>query len=161
MLFAVREFQITDLDQIVTLIYDTVHAINAQDYTLEQLAAWAPILLADERRERTPRLEESLSQNISYVSIRDKTIGGFADITEDGYLDHLYVHKYFQGQGIACGLLHRVEQEVLRHGVKQIRANVSITAKPFFEQKGYVAVRPQTVWVRGVSMVNFKMTKRF
>lgn len=72
MLFAVREFQITDLDQIVTLIYDTVHAINAQDYTLEQLEAWAPILLADERRERTPRLEESLSQNISYVSIRDK-----------------------------------------------------------------------------------------
>lgn len=28
-LFAVREFRVTDVDEIVTLLYETVHAINA------------------------------------------------------------------------------------------------------------------------------------
>lgn len=160
-MFAVREFQVTDVDQIVTLFYETVHAINAHDYTVEQLAAWAPKLSADERKQRIQRLRESLSHNISYVAVRGDTIVGFADITTDGYLVHLFVHKDFQGQGIASGLLHRVEQEALGHGVKQIRTNASITAKPFFEHKGYVAVCAQTVSVRGVSMGNFKMTKGF
>ena len=156
-----REFLVTDVDQIVTLFYETVHAINAPDYTVEQLAAWAPKLSVDERQERIQRLRASLSHNISYVAVRGDTIVGFADITTDGYLDHLFVHKDFQGHGIASGLLHRVEQEALGHGVKHIRTDASITAKPFFEHKGYVAVCAQTVSVRGVSMGNFKMTKGF
>lgn len=158
-LYVIREFQAGDVDQIVTLFYDTVHAVNARDYTAEQLAAWAPNLSADERQERIQRLGESLSQNISYVAVRDETVVGFADITRDGYLDHLFVHKDFQGQRIASSLLHRVEEEALGHGVKQIRTDASITAKTFFEYKGYVAVCSQTVLVRGVSMGNFKMTK--
>ena len=160
MWFATREFQTTDIDQIVTLLYDTVHAINAQDYTVEQVAAWAPNLAVDERKERTKRLGHALSQNISYVSIGYGILVGFADMTLDGYLDHLYVHKDFQRQRIASDLLQRVEQEGSRHGVKQILTDVSITAKPFFERKGYVTMRPQTLSVRGVSMVNFKMMKK-
>lgn len=103
----------------------------------------------------------SLSHNSSYVAVRSDTIVGFADITTDGYLDHLFVHKDFQGQGIASGLLHRVEQEALGHGVKQIRTDASITAKPFFEHKGYVAVCAQTVSIRGVALGHFKMAKGF
>ena len=160
-LFAVREFQLTDVDQIATLFYDTVHAINAHDYTAEQLAAWAPKLSADEREEKIQRLRASLSQNISYVAVVGDTVIGFADITGNGYLDHLFVHKDSQGQGIASGLLRRVEPEALGRGVKQISTDVSITAKPFFEHKGYVAVCPQTISVRGVSMGNFKMIKGF
>lgn len=133
-MFAVREFHVTDVDQIVTLVYQTVHAINAYDYTVEQVAAWAPKLSADERKERIQRLRESLSHNISYVAVRATIIVGFADITVDGYLDHLFAHKDFQGQGSASGLLHRVQREALGH--EPIRTDASITAKPFFEHKG-------------------------
>lgn len=153
-LFAVREFRVTDADEILTLLYETVHSINAHDYTREQLAAWAPNLSAEER------LRESLSGNSSWVAVRGAIIVGFADITIDGYLDHLYVHKDFQGQGIASRLLHRMEQEAMVHGVKEIRTDASLTAKPFFEQMGYVVLCAQTVSVRGVSMGNFKMIKR-
>lgn len=159
-LFAVREFRVSDADEILTLLYETVHSINAHDYTREQLAAWAPNLSAEERQNRMERLRESLSGNSSWVAVRGAIIVGFADITIDGYLDHLYVHKEFQGQGIASGLLHRIEQEAMVHGVKEIRTDASLTAKPFFEQMGYVVLWAQTVSVRGVSMGNFKMIKR-
>lgn len=159
-LFAVREFRVTDVDEIVTLLYETVHAVNAHDYTREQLAAWAPELSANERQDRIQRLTESLLRNSSWVAVRDATIVGFADITLDGYLDHLYVHKDFQGQGIALRLMHRIEREGVGHGVKEIRTDASITAKPFLEQMGYFVVCAQSVSVRGVSMGNFKMIKR-
>ena len=73
---------------------------------------------------------------MSYVSIGDGILVGFAHMTMDGYLSHLYVHKDFQRQRIASDLLQRVEQEGSRHGTKQISTDASITATPFFERKG-------------------------
>lgn len=84
---------------------------------------------------------------------------GFADITKDGYLNRMFVHKNHQGQGIASALLRVLEYEMTQLGVTEIHTDASITAKPFFERHGFVTVQPQTVTVRGVSMVNFKMVK--
>ncbi|GED58869.1 hypothetical protein BFO01nite_30010 [Brevibacillus formosus] len=36
-----RRFHETDIDQIITLFYEAVHTINKQDYTQEQVNAWA------------------------------------------------------------------------------------------------------------------------
>ena len=37
----IREYRSSDLREIVELFYDTVHTVNARDYTPEQLNAWA------------------------------------------------------------------------------------------------------------------------
>ena len=36
-----RNYVKTDCAQLARLFYDTVHTVNAKDYTQEQLAAWA------------------------------------------------------------------------------------------------------------------------
>ena len=36
-----RDYTKTDCAQLARLFYDTVHTVNAKDYTQEQLAAWA------------------------------------------------------------------------------------------------------------------------
>ncbi len=36
----IREYQPTDCKEIIRLFYDTVHSVNAKDYTEEQLNAW-------------------------------------------------------------------------------------------------------------------------
>lgn len=36
-----RNYVKTDCPQLERLFYDTVHTVNAKDYTQEQLAAWA------------------------------------------------------------------------------------------------------------------------
>lgn len=36
-----REYTSDDCSSLAKLFYETVHSINAQDYTPEQLAAWA------------------------------------------------------------------------------------------------------------------------
>lgn len=161
MSFVIRKFIDSDAKQIGTLFYDTVHSVNLQNYTQEQVDAWAPQLSGSEQEERVTRFKKSLGECISYVAENEGIVIGFACITGNGYLDFIYVHKDYQRQGVASALLNTLEQEAVQLGVKQIWANVSITAKPFFERHGYVTVQPQTVNVRGVSMNNFKMEKTF
>lgn len=48
----IRSFEIEDIAQIVALFFDTVHTVNAKDYTAAQLQAWAP---ADEQVEKLAR----------------------------------------------------------------------------------------------------------
>ena len=40
-----------------------------------------------------------------------------------------------------------------------LTANVSITARPFFEQRGYRVVREQRILRRGVWLSNYRMEK--
>lgn len=37
----IREYRTSDCKQLAELFYDTVHSINAKDYTEEQLNVWA------------------------------------------------------------------------------------------------------------------------
>lgn len=36
-----RAYQPSDLEELAALFYDTVHRVNARDYTPQQLDAWA------------------------------------------------------------------------------------------------------------------------
>lgn len=37
----IREYQSSDCKELTKLFYNTVHTVNAKDYTEEQLDAWA------------------------------------------------------------------------------------------------------------------------
>ena len=85
-----------------------------------------------------------------------RTVIGFGDIDGSGYLDRLYVHRRHQGKGVATALCDRLEQVCA--GV--ISTHASITAKPFFEKRGYRVIREQQVERQGVALTNFVMEKR-
>ena len=148
----IRRYEPGDLAQITALFYDTVHAVNAADYSPEQLDAWA-----DGAPDRD-RWNRSLLAHHSLVAVEDEgLIVGFGDIDGTGYLDRLYVHRDRQGQGIATALLGRLERAA---DAPVITTHASITARPFFEARGYRVIREQRVERHGVRMTNFVMEKR-
>lgn len=55
-------------------------------------------------------------------------IVGFGDMDETGYLDRLYVHKDYQGQGIASAICDELERFAAG---KTFTTHASITAKLF------------------------------
>ncbi|MDQ0496349.1 MULTISPECIES: GNAT family N-acetyltransferase [Paenibacillus] len=152
----VRKFYETDIDQIITLFYETVHEINKHDYTKEQLDAWANRAELSQKREAWLK---GLSSNISYVVEMDNRIAGFSDMNRDGYLDRLFVHKDYQGQGIASALVSTLESEAKKLCLVDIDTNASITAKLFFERKGYRVLKSQIVERNGVQLINYRMKK--
>lgn len=133
----ITKFTKTDAEEIVHLFHDTVHTINAKDYTKEQLNAWAP---PAEMSSKIEQWADSLRENITYIAKINDKIVGFGDLTADGLLDRLYVHKKFQRKGIASALLQQLEFKAQKLHISEIQTYASITAKPFFEQKGYSLV---------------------
>lgn len=146
----IRSYRPEDLDEILQLFYDTVHAVNARDYAPEQLDAWA-----DGRADRDA-WNRSLLEHDTRVALSGETIVGFADMDENGYLDRLYVHRDFQGKGIASALCDKLESG---NPVPKYRVHASITARPFFEKRGYAAVYEQQVERHGILLTNFAMEK--
>ncbi len=146
----IREYREEDQAEILSLFYETVHTVNAKDYKEKQLDAWAP---QDNDYEH---LNAALRNNLTLLAIEDGKITGFADIDENGYLDHLFVHKDYQRRGIASALCSRIEE-----GFKRIETHASITARPFFEKRGYVVVKAQDVKIRGEILRNYVMEKKF
>lgn len=148
----IRRYEPGDLWQVTVLFYDTVHTVNAADYSPEQLDAWADGAPDAERWNR------SLLAHHSLVAVEDGgLIVGFGDIDATGYLDRLYVHKDRQGLGIATALCDRLERAV---DAPVITTHASITARPFFEGRGYRVLREQRVERHGVRMTNYVMEKR-
>lgn len=148
----IRRYEPGDLWQVTALFYDTVHTVNAADYSPEQLDAWA---------DGAPDLDRwngSLLAHHSLVAVEGRDlIVGFGDIDGTGYLDRLYVHKDRQGLGIATALCDRLERAV---DAPVLTTHASITARPFFEGRGYRVLREQRVERHGVRMTNYVMEKR-
>ncbi len=146
----IRAYERGDLEALLSLFYDTVHGVNLGDYTAEQVNAWA-----DGQPDRAA-WARSLEEHFALVALLDGEIVGFGDIDETGYLDRLYVHRDFQGQGIATALCDRLEAHA---GGGAVRVHASITALSFFLQRGYRLLRAQRVVRKGVALVNFSMEK--
>lgn len=144
-----RRYKSSDCKEVAELFYNTVHIINAKDYTKEQLDVWAT------QEVDLEKWNQSLQGHYSVVAVDNEIIVGFGDIDKDGYLDRLYVHADYQRKGIATAICKQLEQAV----EGKITTHASITAKPFFEKRGYRVVRKQEVERRGIFLTNFVMEK--
>lgn len=146
-----RPYTPADLDELLTLFYETVHTVNARDYTPPQLDAWAP------REVDRARWDSTLQAHTSLVAVEAGQIIGFGDIDATGYLDRLYVHKDWQRRRIATALCDALEGSVT---ASLLTTHASVTARPFFEARGYRVVHAQEVERLGVTMTNFVMEKQ-
>lgn len=126
-----------------------MHTVSRQDYSAEQLDAWAP------RHVDEAAWDQSFQEHDTIVAWKDNRIVGFGDIRADGYLDRLYVHALYQRQGIGTAICRYLENTY----AGTIRTDASITAKGFFLQRGYHVIKAQEVERRGVTMKNFRMEK--
>lgn len=145
----IRKYKPSDCKELTELFYDTVHTVNARDYTKKQLNAWAS------GQADLDQWNRSLQEHYSVVAVEGEILAGFGDIDETGYLDRLYVHKDYQGKGIATAICNELEKRALG----DITAHVSITAKPFFLGRGYEVIKEQQVIRQGVLLTNYVMVK--
>lgn len=143
-----REYRPSDCKEIIELFIRTVHTVNAVDYSKEQLNAWTGQADPDS-------WNQSFLEHYSIVAVTDDIIIGFGDIDQTGYLDRLYVHVDYQRCGIASAVCDRLEK--MARG--KVVTHASITAKPFFEKRGYRILKKQYVERRGVRLENYVMEK--
>ncbi|WP_434619873.1 GNAT family N-acetyltransferase [Arthrobacter sp. A5] len=95
----------------------------------------------------------------SIVATIGGELAGFSDVSPDGYVDKMFVSPRHQRRGVAHQLLAHVEAHARREGTSALSANVSITARHFFERHGFTVEAEQHPVKAGVELINFKMRK--
>jgi putative acetyltransferase len=151
----IRKFQPADLEAILELFHDTVHAIGAKYYSAEQVHAWAPASGVDKEKWL-----KSLTANRTFIAEDKGKIIGFGDMTETGFIDRLYVHKDHQRRGVASALLKRLEEEARKLGIVELTMEASIFLKPLAERQGFEVAQEHKKVRRGVEFITYFMSKK-
>lgn len=150
----IRSATADDLAGITRLFFATVNNVNSKDYSAEHIQAWAEAALDQEY------WQDKISSLYFWVAEAEAgELLGFISLTPEGYLDHIFVHDKHQHEGIATALLEVLEAKARELGLQKIDSDVSITAKPFFDQQGYVVEKENRKEWKGLVFVNYRMGK--
>ena len=146
----IKKYKNSDCEKLFKLFYDTVHSVNSKDYTDKQTNVWAS---ADTNIKEWGK---RFSETYTVIALENNIIMGFGNIDNTGYLDMLYVHKDYQGKKVASFICDNLEKTF---NVSEITVHASITAKPFFEKRGYEVIKKQQVKRKGIFLENYIMKK--
>lgn len=131
----------------------SITRVCVRDYTPEQIAGWA------RQSQDAVRQDVRFRNSVTWVALRGDRVVGYINLGAEGYIDSLYVHADAQKQGAATALLAALEENAAANNLARLHSEVSITARPFFEKRGFSVVTPQTVTVDGIPYDNFRMEK--
>lgn len=138
-----RKYAKTDCVELAELFYDTVHTVNAKDYTREQLDAWAT------GKVNLEAWNESFQAHHTVVAEMDGKIVGFGDMDETGYLSisktdvvmlqSLYMLEEYQHQGIGRAAIDFVKRYCTEMGADSFVLHClpeNWNARKFYEKMG-------------------------
>lgn len=150
----IRTAQNADAIELQDLYHNTVLEVNKRDYSQAEVEDWASC------GDDLSKIESMIRTHYFIVAVNPQSqIVGFSSITPQGYLHSMFVHKDFQGVGIAKRLLEEIERYARENKISRITSEVSLTARPFFEKRGYIMETEQKRKANKLSLTNFWMTK--
>ncbi|WKK72594.1 GNAT family N-acetyltransferase [Rathayibacter oskolensis] len=149
-----REYRPSDAAATLEVFLAAVTGTAAADYSPEQISAWAR---ADDRP--LPAWHAAMAARRAFVIESGGAVAGFSDVAASGFIDMMFVSPRFLRRGVATRLLAHAEDLARRSGAVELSADVSITARPFFESRGFAVVAEQHPVRAGVALTNFRMRK--
>ena len=151
---ALRPYLPADALLLAEIFRASVEELTAEDYSEAQRRVWAAI--ADDEAA----FAERLAQELTLVATIGGSVVGFVALKGADELDLIYVHPAVAGQGIGAMLCDAVEKLAAARGTPRLSADASDSAQGFFEHRGYVAQRRNTVYLGDEWFANTTMEKR-
>ena len=149
----IRQYRSSDLASLIALFQDTVRKVNARDYSDQQVEVLAP-----DQIDPMAWMHRFATKAVRVAEFNGAPVG-FVAVARDGQIDMLYVHADHQGEGIASALLRSAEAWAHSRGLARMFTEATITARPFFERRGFHLIGPQRVIRRALEFISFRMDK--
>ena len=150
---ALRPFLPADAPLLAEIFRASIVELTGEDYSESQQQAWASA--ADDEEAFAARLGERLT----LIATLDGSPVGFIALEQPDIIDLLYVHPAVTGQGVGTMLVDALERLMGSRGAKRLTTDASDSAVGFFERRGYVAQRRNTVASGGEWLANTTMEK--
>ena len=139
-----------DYDAIISVQYDSIKIILANDYTLQELEA----LLKNKTRQR------SWDETIFVAEIAGNVVGFASLVKGHSSIGAVFVRPDFIRQGIGTRLLSSIEQEAIAHKVKTLGVCSSLTGHAFYVANGYKTLGKTYIPLNSVFIPCIAMKKR-
>ncbi len=149
-----RPFMPADTIGLRELFAASIEELTQEDYDDEQRVAWAAMA------EDAQAFANRLGSMVTLVVQIEGEHAGFASLKDNTVLDMLYVHPFHAGEGVGSALCDALERIAAARGASEITVDASETAAPFFEDRGYVATRRNSVPVEDQWLTNTTMSKK-
>ncbi len=150
---AIRKARAEDASAVARLFHETVHRVNVADYTPSQLQSWSPRIRPDSFWRQRFR------QHQVFVAVTNETVVGFVELGSHGYIEALFVHHRFQHQGVGRQLMLALFQVARAQKEVRLSADVSVTARPFFQLMGFQLVRRTKRFYRNRVFRQYQMVR--
>lgn len=147
----IRKADSSDHYHMLALFVETVRSVNTKDYSPRQIDKWAATA-----NDSSVLKKLSIAHNF-YVCEKDGELTGFCSINAKGFIHSFFVSTAYQRKGVGAYMMQFIIEYALRHNIKTLEAEVSVTAKSFFEKYGFSVVTPQIVSIDEVPFRNFRM----
>ena len=100
---SIRDYQPEDVQALAKIFYNTIHKINIQHYTEEQVDVSAPItsLETEGWAKKFPRTKPIVA------TVGDEIVG-FAEFEPNGHIDCFYCHHEWIGKGVGSALMKEI-----------------------------------------------------
>ena len=134
--------------------FQSTRESNARDYHPDLIARWAP-----EDKDMNEWAERLREKN-PFVAILDQEIVGMAEVQLSGSIDYFYVHPSYQGLGVGKALMATIIDEARLRKVEKLFADVSTTARTFFETQEFEVTESRSNTIIGHPAPNFAMCRK-
>jgi putative acetyltransferase len=151
---AMRPYLRADTPLLAEIFRASIEELTQEDYSEAQRGVWAAAA------EDEAAFGARLAQGLTLVATLGGSVVGFISLKGADHLDLLYVHPAVAGQGIGAMLCDAVERLAAARGTPRLTADVSDTARGFFERRGYLAQRRNTVSCGDEWLANTTMEKQ-
>lgn len=151
--YPLRPFLPADTMALRELFAQSIEELTQEDYDEDQRAAWASA--AEDAAEFAKRLGGATTL---VVHVEGEHLG-FASLKDNKTLDMLYVHPYYAGQGVGTALCDALEKIAAARGADAITVEASESAVLFFEARGYVPTKRNSIPVDDLWLTNTTMKK--
>ncbi len=143
-----------DIHCIIDLAQYSIRNISSAHYSQEQIEAWS------NRINRPKRIQEAIANQHFILAVNEEKLLGFASLLDGTYIDFLFVHPNYARTGIASEMYARLKKKANTLRQENMYTLSSVTAKPFFESKGFKTVEKLQQNIGNCTLVNYRMEIR-
>ena len=152
--FALRPFLAEDTAVVAEIFRASIAELTGDDYSEAQQAAWAST--ADD----VAAFAKKLGTRLTLVATMGGSPVGFAALEGRDRIEMLYVHPGAAGHGAGAMLADALEKLAGGRGAEKLTVDASDTARGFFEKRGYVAQRRNSIVMGDEWLANTTLTKQ-